>query len=268
MNVSDWGTAIMSSIAGALAMFLTAIPKIIGFAIILIAGWFIASALASLVGAVLRKVNFNGLAQRSGFSDFVTKTGVDTDSSGMIALVCKWFVRLIALIVAFDALGLPAVSGVLRDVLLWMPNVVVALVALVIGGLAANALSNLVRAAAAEGGLGNPSFLGKVANVAVWAFAIVIAVNQLGIATTLINTLFMAAVGAVALALGLSFGLGGRDTAGEIVRKWYIRGQEQKPRIERAASAAGDMAGDMTSSGTAHAQPGPNAEPGPEPWRH
>jgi len=93
--------------------------------------------------------------------------------------------------------------------------------ALGLAGLAANALHALVRGATAEAGLGNPELLATVARVAVWAFAIVIAVNQVGVATTLVNTLFMGLVGALALALGLAFGLGGRDTAGEIVKSWY-----------------------------------------------
>jgi hypothetical protein len=63
----------------------------------------------------------------------------------------------------------------------------------------------------------------------------VIAVNQLGIATTLINTLFMAVVGAVALALGLAFGLGGRETAAQIVRGWYDSGQKAAPKMAQAA---------------------------------
>src|SRR5215831_10022028 len=80
---------------------------------------------------------------------------------------------------------LPAVSDVLRQLLL---------------------LAGLVRAATAEADLGNPHLLADIARVAVWAFAIVVAVNQLGIARELVNTLFMATVGAVALALGLAFG--------------------------------------------------------------
>jgi len=72
----------------------------------------------------------------------------------------------------------------------------------------------------------------------VWGFAIVIAVNQIGVATTLVNTLLTGLVAALALALGLAFGLGGRDTAGEIVTSWYQKSQEAAPKVERAASAA------------------------------
>lgn len=245
--VTDWGTALMTSLAGAMAMFFAAVPKVLGFIVILVVGWFIASLVERGVAALLRAVRFNDLAQRSGFAGFVDKMGAGTDSAGLIGLIVKWFIRLIALVVAFDALGLPAVSDVLRQLLLWLPNLVVALVVLVIGGLAARAISNLVRGAAAEGGLGNPEFLSKVASFVIWAFAVVVAVNQIGIATELVNTLFMGVVGAATIALGLSFGLGAKDTAGEIVRKWYRHGQENKERIVQTAQAASDRAQSATA---------------------
>jgi hypothetical protein len=236
--VTSWGEALLTSIAAALAMFLGAIPKVIGFAVILIIGWIIASLLATAVAAILRTVKFNDLAQRSGFAGFVQKAGIRTDAAGALATIAKWFVRLIVLVVAFDALGLPAVSQVLQQLLLWIPNLVVAMVVLVLAGLAANAVHALVRGATAQADLGSPDILANLARGAVWAFAIVIAVNQLGIATTLVNTLFMATVGAVALALGLAFGLGGRETAGLIVADWYRKGEEAAPKLAQATEVA------------------------------
>lgn len=247
-HITEWSSALMTSLAAAMALFFSSLPKILGFVVILVVGWIVASVIEKAIAAILRTVKFNELAQRSGFAGFVQKMGSDTDSSGMIGAVVKWFVRLVALVVAFDALGLPAVSDVLRQLLMWLPNVVVALVVLVIAGLAANALSSVVRGAAAEGGLSNPDLLAKVASALIWAFGVVVAVNQIGIATTLVNTLFMAVVGALALALGLSFGLGGRETAAQIVRNWYDRGRRNAGQIERSARAAGDMASDMASN--------------------
>jgi len=156
----------------------------------------------------------------------------------VLADVAKWFVRLIVLVVAFDALGLPAVSEVLQRLLLWIPNLVVALIVLVIAGLAATALSNLVRGATAQAGLGNPDLIANIARVAVMAFAVVIAVNQLGIGVQIVNTLFTAIVGALALALGLAFGLGGRDTAAQIIETSYQKGQQAAPKMGEAARAA------------------------------
>jgi hypothetical protein len=248
--VRDTGDAFRASLAGALNTFLSAIPRIIGFVVVLIVGWIVSSLLAKGVKALLHAVRFNDLAQRSGFASFVEKSGVRTDSSGVIADIVKWFVRLITLVVAFDTLGLPAVSGVLQQLLLWLPNLIVALVVLVIGGLAANALSQLVRGATAEAGFSNPEMLATVTKVAVWGFAIVIAVNQLGIATALINTLLVGIVGALALASGLAFGLGGRDRAAQLIDRMGQNAERAGPRLERATSAARNRAESMAHTST------------------
>lgn len=253
-QITQWSDAMFTSLAAAMALFLTAVPKIIGFLLIVIVGWFIASLIDRGLAAVLRSIRFNELARRAGLADFVDKMGMNTDPAGLIGLVVKWFVRLIALVVAFDALGLPAVSDVLQQLLLWLPNVVVALVVLVIGGLCARGLSNVVRGTAAEAGLTNANLLARLASFVVWAFAIVVAVNQIGIATELVDILFMAVVGALALGLGLAFGLGGRETAAEILRKWYAKAQERSAQLR-------DVAEDLDESAGMRREPGV-AEPG------
>lgn len=240
--VQGWGSALITSAAGAMTLLLAAIPRLLAFAVIVIVGWIIASLIARGIAAILRTMNFNDLSARSGFSGFLLNAGVRTDASGALAMTAKWFVRLIALIVAFDALGLTAVSQVLQQLLLWLPNVVVAIVILVIAGLAANVLAGVVRGATAQAEFRNAGLLATVTRVAVWGFGIVFAVNQLGIATSLVNTLFMGLVGALALALGLSFGLGGRDTAAQIVRDWHGAVRQAAPRIEAAGELAADEA--------------------------
>jgi Conserved TM helix len=243
--VQDTGDALRASLVGALNTFLSAIPRIIGFAVVLIVGWIISSLLARGVQALLHAVRFNDLAARSGFADFVQKMGVRNDSSGVIADIVKWFVRLITLVVAFDTLGLPAVSNVLQQLLLWLPNLIVALVVLVIGGLAAKALSQLVRGATAQAGFGNPDTLATVTGVAVWGFTIVVAITQLGIATTLINSLMIGLIGGMALAFGLAFGLGGRDRAAQMLETMGRNVERAGPKLERAAAAARSQAQGM-----------------------
>jgi hypothetical protein len=187
-------------------------------------------------------VKFNEFSERSGFTNFIRNTRVGTDPAGAIALTAKWFVRLITVIVAFDTLGLPAVSQVLQRFLLWLPNLVVALVILAVAGLAANGLSRVVRGATGSVGFANPELLRKITTGAVWTFGIIAAVNQIGVAATLVNALFMSLLGALALALGLAFGLGGRDTAAQVVRNWYDRSREAAPRIQAAREIAAQEA--------------------------
>jgi Conserved TM helix len=253
--IRDWSEAMLTSLAGALTMFFAAIPKIIAFAVILVVGWFIASLIARVAGALLRGIRFNELSARSGFADFVRNIGVQTDPAGFLALVAKWFIRLIVLVVAFDALGLPAVSDVLRQLLLWLPNLAVGIVVLVIGGLLANAAAAVLRGATASAGFRHPAIIANVARAAVWVFAIIVAVNQIGIAEELVNTLFMGAVALVVLAFGLSFGLGGRDIAHKLLDRWYAESEEKGPKIAEATERAREQAGErsnLTGGAPAH----------------
>jgi hypothetical protein len=221
---------LITSFRDAFSMVLSAIPRILAFIIIVAIGWFVSSLLAKGVTGLLRAIRFDELMQRSGLADFMNKMGTGVDSVGIVAGIVKWIVRVVVLLVAFDALGLPAVSDVMRQLLLWLPNLVVAIFVLFVGGIAARALGNIVRGATAEGGFSNPETLSNVARTAVWAFAVVVAINQLGIATNLITTLFTGFVGALAIALGLSFGLGGRDLASRTLENWYDHAQEAKPK--------------------------------------
>jgi Conserved TM helix len=247
--VRDWSEAMLTALAGGLAMFFAAIPKIIAFAVILVIGWFVAGLIARFAARLLRAVHFNDLAERGGFGTFVRNIGVKQDCAGFLAMIASWFMRLIVLVVAFDALGLPAVSDVLRQLLLWLPNLVVAVVVLVVGGLLANAAAGLVRGATASAGFGHPDVIANIARAAVWVFAVIVAVNQIGIARELVNTLFTGAVALAVIAFGLAFGLGGRDLAGNLLKRWYGEAQANAPKIQEAAQTAGEMAERRIGSG-------------------
>ena len=222
---------LLTSLATALSLFLGAIPRIIGFLVILVIGWFISGLLAAAVAALVARREI----QRSGPEFRSSADLYETWVCARMLLDCwpdivKWFVRLIVLVVAFDALGLPAVSEVLQQFLLWIPNLVVAVVVLVIAGLAANALGNLVRGCNGAAGLGNPDLLGNHCTCGCLGLRHCCRCQSNWVAQTLVNTLFMGFIGALALAAGLAFGLGGRETAAQIVQGWYRQGREAKPK--------------------------------------
>jgi len=240
--ITDWGTAFMTSMAAALALLLGGIPKLIAFALILIVGWIIASIVGGAVSRLLQTIQFERFAERSGLRGFVRQMGVQLGASQLVGELAKWLIRVVTLVVAFDALGLPAVSQALQSLLLWLPNLVVAIVVLVLGGLAATALSRLVRGATAEAGFSNPGLLATITSVAVLAFAVLIAVNQIGVAANIVNILFTGIVAAAALAFGLAFGLGGRDVANGILTSWYQGGANVGARTNRVVAAAREQA--------------------------
>jgi hypothetical protein len=229
----------MLSITAALVTFLSFIPAIIGAIVILVIGWIIAGFLGKLVTMVLSRIGFDRAAARTGIADFMARAGWrEGGASRLIGDLVNWFVRLLFLEAAAEAVHLTAVTAVLNQIVLFIPNLIVALVVIMIGALIARFVADLVRGGASEMGFSNPNLLASIARVAIIAFAVLIAVNQVGIAATLINTLFGAIVFAFALALGLAFGLGGRDTAAQMWQRWYQRGHELAPHLERAHQTA------------------------------
>lgn len=249
-ELGSWGSSLMASLTSALALLFAAVPRVLGFLVILAIGWIVAAVIEKVLVAVLHAVRFDAVAERAGLAG-MTRT-IRREPSGVLGLIVKWFVRLITLVAAFDALGVPAVSQVFQQLLLWLPNLAVALVVLVIGGMAANALGDLVRRALARSRIGGIDALGSAAKWAVWAFAVLVAIQQIGIASSLITVLFMAVVGAIALALGLSFGLGGRETAGAIVRGAYERNRAADAAALGAAFGAREMPGRVGYTGVEH----------------
>lgn len=221
--ISDWGTAIFNSLSNAVNLILTFIPRLIGFLVILIVGLIIASLVSRAVTFLLRKVGFDRVSDRIGLTRFEQRMGVQLDSAGILGKVVYWFILLIFLVPAADALGLPAVSSVLNTLVAFLPNVFVAILVLFLGALAATVVADLVRGATASTNVGNPNIFANIARWAIIGFAALIALEQLKIAPDLLNELFGGLVAAVALAVGLSFGLGGQETA----RKWLARGESK-----------------------------------------
>ena len=211
--ITNWGAAIFTALANALNLLLEFIPKLIGFLVILLIGWIIATAVSKAVTYLLRKVGFDRLGNRIGLQRFEQNMGVHMDAAGILGAVVYWFLFLIFLVPAADALGIPSVSAILNELVAYIPNVFVAILVLFLGALGATVVADLVRGATASARMGNPNLYANIARVAIIGFAVIVALEQLKIAPALMNILFTAVVGAAALAFGLAFGLGGRDTA-------------------------------------------------------
>ena len=204
-------TAIINAFQTALALLFQFIPRLIGFLIILLIGWIVATALEKAIVFLLRKVGFDRIGDRIGLSRFLSQTGIKTDAAGVLGKIVYWFIFLVFLVPAVDSLGLTSVSAILATILAYIPNVFVAILVLFLGTLAATVVADLVRGATSRSGNGN--LFANIARYAIIGFVVLVALEQLQIAPQLLNILFGAVVAALALAGGLAFGLGGQETA-------------------------------------------------------
>lgn len=248
---ADWGTAIFTALSNAVNLILTFIPRLIGFLVILAVGLIIAMLVSKALTFLLRKVGFDRMAERIGLTRFNQRMGVTLDPAGVLGRVVFWFIVLIFLVPAADALGLPAVSNILNTLVAYIPNVFVAILVLFLGTLLATFVADIVRGATASANLGSPRIFAGIARWAIIGFAALVALEQLKITPDLINELFGAMVAAVAIAFGLAFGLGGQETA----RRWLSRGEST---VSSAASqvAAQQSANPYAAPSEVTAQPG------------
>jgi hypothetical protein len=247
--ISSWGDAVFLSLSNALNTFLNAIPQVIGAIVIIIIGWIVAGALARLVSELLRRAGADRLFAEHGGQVYGAQSQKIKPSVVGGELV-KWLIRLVFLVAAANVLGMTQISELLNQVLLWIPNLIVAAVILLIAPLLARFVRGAIEVGAGQMGFSNAPLLGRIAEIAIISFAVLIAINQIGVAANLVNILFIGIVGALSLAFGLAFGLGGRDVAAELTRSWYASSRETAARVR--ANAADEPPPATTSSPAPH----------------
>ena len=247
-TISDWGQAILTSLTSALALIFAFIPKLIGFLVIMLVGWLIAKALGKAVTFLLRKVGFDNFSNRIGLTLFEQRMGIRLDPADLLGQIVFWFIILIFLVPAFDTLGLPSVTGILNQFIGYIPSVFVAVLILFLGVLLATVVADIVRGATATAGIGNPNVFAAIARWAIILFAAFMALTQLQIATALVVELFGAIVFGAALAFGLAFGLGGRDSAKRLLERGENAMSTASPQINAQESTGTIAASEQTQA--------------------
>jgi small-conductance mechanosensitive channel len=204
----------------AISVFLSYVPQLIGAIIILIVGYIIAKVLQAVVARVLKGVGFEDWMERGGIKRFFEQAQTQETPSSILGKIVFWFVFIIAITMAANALGIQQISGFLNQLIAFIPSIFAAVLILLLAGILANFVSGIVRGATGSG------LLGTVAQYAIIIYAAFAALTQLGIAVQLTAPTFLIVLAGVALAAAIAFGIGGQEVAREIVEKAYNRRQE------------------------------------------
>lgn len=204
----------------AIGIFLSYIPQLVGAIVILIIGYIVAKILEAVVGRVLQSIGFDRWMERGGIKQFLDRAETNQTPHSILGKLVFWFVFIIAITMAADALGIPQVSAVLAQLIAYIPNIIAAILILILAALLGNFLSSIVRGATGS------DLLASIAQYAIIVYAVFAAITQLGIAVELTAPTFLIVLGAVALAVAIAFGIGGREVAQDIIEKAYNRRQQ------------------------------------------
>lgn len=215
-NISD---TIVNSFNDLLVGFLPAVAKVFVALVVFAVGWAIAVAVAQLIARLVAVLKIDKVLERMGLSVIFERAGLKLESAVFVGWLVKWFLILVVFLAVVDVLGLNAVADYLRQILGYIPNLIVAVLILLVSVLLGDVVDRAVVASVKAAELRSAEFLGKVARWSIYVVALLAALIQLGIARELLLTFFTGLVAMVALAGGLAFGFGGQDMARELLGK-------------------------------------------------
>jgi hypothetical protein len=206
----------------------TAVPALVGAALILAAGYFLARQVQHWVDETLKRIDFNRMAHAGGLDEAVVRTGSRLDPVRAMAKLIFWLVMLVVILLASTALGLESINQMFGTMLSFIPTLIAGIVIVILGMIVGEFVRGLILASA--GRVSGVPTLAKLAKSAVVVISIFMALQQVGVAEDIVTSAFTLILGAVALGVGLAFGLGNRELAGEITRRWYEEGQRRDRR--------------------------------------
>ncbi len=219
MYLTTWADVLNQSLQGMFWGVTQFVPTLLVAILIFVIGWVFGSILGRMVAQVVDALKVDNALRAAGVDKVVERSGMTLNSGRLLGELVKWFFIIVFLVASLDVLGLTDVTAFLRGVVLtYIPQVIVAVLILLVSAVLAQAADRIVSSSARAAGIEAAGLLGTITRFAIWIFAILAALDRLGI-SPLIQTLFTGVVVALALAFGLAFGLGGTKAAERYIEK-------------------------------------------------
>ncbi len=197
------------------------LPKLIGAIIILIVGWIVAKIVAWVLIRSLNLLRLNMLTEKSGIEKFLKDGGMKLSATEILGKLAYWLIMLVVILAVFNSLGLSVASELFRQIVLYIPNVFVAVAIIIVGLFFANFIFDVLSAYLKNIGVAKAEIMSNIGYYAIVVFTILIALDQLNIAREIINSSFKFVLGGACLALALAFGLGGREWAAHTLERFW-----------------------------------------------
>lgn len=220
MVVQNWVDVVAASLQNLWALLVGFLPSLIGAIVIVVVGVFVGAILHRVVERVIFYLKLDTLLRRLGLEGYLQRANLTLNSGHFLGRVTYWFVLLAFFLAASDILGFASLSSFIRDILNYVPDVLVAILILLASLMVANFLRGLVRASVLGAQLHAARAMGTLTWWTVVVFGFLTALLQLGIAVSVINTVITGLIAMFALAGGLAFGLGGKDYASHLISRF------------------------------------------------
>lgn len=226
-TISNWQEAVFLAAANIFTQFFNFLPSLFGALLILVIGLILAKWAKTIIVKVLSAVKLDKVLRKIGLEPFLSQADIKLKAEVIIGEVVRWLIVIVFFMAGVNILGLTTVGSVLASVLSYIPNIVSAILILTIGVLLAGLVESLVKGAVNQIDPKTGRLLSKVASYLVVIVATLAAINELGIAQSLINILFIGIITTLALGIGLAIGLGAKDLVSKMLMDWYNQGRKK-----------------------------------------
>jgi hypothetical protein len=194
------------------------IPAIAGAIVILVVGWLVAKLIEGVVVRVLKAIQLDSASDKAGIANVLAHGDIKMSLSELIGAILYWLVILVVLATALGTLNLTVAADLISRLVEYVPNILGAIFILIFGAFLANFVATIVKTAASNAGLANAKILSKITQTVLMIFAVVVAIEQLKIASALIVLSINVILISVGIGIALAFGLGCKDIAGKFVQ--------------------------------------------------
>jgi hypothetical protein len=208
------------------------LPNLFTSLVLLILGIFLGIFVKWVFGRIFRAMNLDGLSQKLGMGDMLSRGGIKEPISIMVSRILKWFTIVTFIIVAMQNLSIPTVEHLIDRMFLYLPNIFIAGLILILGYIMGNFFGRAALIASVNAGIPSAGLVGKATKFTVVVLACTMALEQLGIGKDTITIAFAIVFGGIVFACALAFGLGGRDIAGDYLRMRMKKPKEEEDDIE------------------------------------
>ncbi len=226
-TISNWQEAVFVAAANIFTQFFNFLPSLFGALLIFVIGLILAKWVKAIIVKVLSAVKLDKVLRKIGLEPFLSQADIKLKSEVIIGEIARWLIIVVFFMAGVNVLGLTTVASVLASVLSYVPNIVSAILILTVGVLLAGLVEGLIKGAVNQIDPKTGRLLSKVASYLVVIVAALAAINELGIAQSLINILFIGIITTLALGVGLAIGLGAKDLVSKMLMDWYNKGKKK-----------------------------------------
>lgn len=227
MVVQSWADVLVGSFQSLWGGFIGFLPKFLGALIVFLVGLIVANGLGALVVQIIKAIKLDRLLEKVGVKSFFERAGWNLDAGKFLGELVRWFFIIVFLLASVDILQLYGLTSFLSDILLYIPNIIIAVLIMLAAVVLGNFLRGLIRGAVKGVKLQSAKLLSSITWWAVLLFGFFAALLQLGVAVPIVNTLITGFIAMIAIGGGIAIGLGGKDYATHLIERFRDKVEER-----------------------------------------